>query len=125
MRRWRTLRRRFAATLIAICSALGIQAQAAQRLTLDDAIARVAQMHPEIRWVEARTVVLAAERERAEQRPPWIAGAEVENAFGTGHARGESTNPLLSNSHEPTTLNRFSTTTEGQGLAPPALVCRR
>ncbi|WP_238395010.1 TolC family protein [Pseudoxanthomonas mexicana] len=74
--------------MIAICSALGIQAQAAQRLTLDDAIARVAQMHPEIRWVEARTVVLAAERERAEQRPPWIAGAEVENAFGTGHARG-------------------------------------
>ena len=73
MRRWRTLRRRFAATLIAICSALGIQAQAAQRLTLDDAIARVAQMHPEIRWVEARTVVLAAERERAEQLARFVA----------------------------------------------------
>lgn len=62
-------------------------AHAQIRLSLDEAFARVAQTHPEIRWVEARATVLAAERERAEQRPPWIVGAEVENAFGTGQAR--------------------------------------
>ncbi|MBW8849653.1 MAG: TolC family protein [Xanthomonadales bacterium] len=63
-------------------------AHAQTRLSLDEAFARVAQMHPEIRWVDARTAVLAAEREQAEQRPPWTVGAEVENVFGTGQARG-------------------------------------
>lgn len=63
-------------------------AHAQTRLSLDEAFARVAQTHPEIRWVEARATVLAAEHERAEQRPPWIVGADVENAFGTGQARG-------------------------------------
>ena len=72
--------------VIVLCSAWSAHAQA--RLSLDEAFARVAQMHPEIRWVDARAAVLTAERERAEQRPPWTVGAEVENAFGTGQARG-------------------------------------
>lgn len=69
-------------------SAVALPAAAANRLTLDDAIARVAQSHPDLRLVDVRAVTLAAERERAEQRPAWILGADVENAFGTGEARG-------------------------------------
>ena len=74
------------AAMIAIGSVGGVQAQ--QRLTLGDAIARVASAHPDIRLIDARAAVLAAERERAAQRPPWTVGAEIENAFGTGAARG-------------------------------------
>ncbi|UTA55620.1 TolC family protein [Lysobacter soli] len=63
-------------------------AAAANRLTLDDAFARVAQSHPELRLVEARAAVLDAERDRAAQRPPWTIGADLENALGTGETRG-------------------------------------
>lgn len=63
-------------------------AAAADRLTLDDAFARVARSHPELRLVEARAAVLDAERDRAAQRPPWTIGADIENALGTGEARG-------------------------------------
>ena len=65
-------------------------AAAANRLTLDDAFARVARSHPELRLVEARAAVLDAERDRAAQRPPWTLGADIENALGTGEtaARG-------------------------------------
>ena len=61
---------------------------AAELMTLDDAFARVAQTHPELRLVDARANVLAAERDQAVQRPPWTLGAEIENALGTGAARG-------------------------------------
>jgi cobalt-zinc-cadmium efflux system outer membrane protein len=71
----------------ALCAAAW-PAAAADRLTLDDAFARVAQTHPELRWIDARRGVLLAERERAVQRPPWTVGAEVENALGNGDARG-------------------------------------
>jgi cobalt-zinc-cadmium efflux system outer membrane protein len=70
------------ATLGAICPAY-----AAERMSLDDAFSRVAASHPYLRLVEARRDVLAAERARAEQRPAWVAGASIENAFGTGEAR--------------------------------------
>ncbi|WP_425510248.1 TolC family protein [Xanthomonas nasturtii] len=43
---------------------------------------------PQLRLVDARATVLAAERDQAVQRPPWTVGAEVENALGTGAARG-------------------------------------
>ena len=68
--------------------ASGVTAAEAGRLTLSDAFARVAQAHPELRWVDARAAVLTAERGQAERRPPWEAGAEIENAFGTGQAGG-------------------------------------
>lgn len=57
-------------------------------LTLDEAFGRVAQAHPDLRLVEARSAVLSAERDGASQRPPWTLGAEVENALGTGQTRG-------------------------------------
>lgn len=62
-------------------------AQARNVLTLDDAFARVAESHPELRLIRSRGDVLAAELERATLRPPLVAGASVENAFGTGDAR--------------------------------------
>lgn len=70
-----------------LCAA-AVPAAAVERMTLDDAFARVAQAHPELRLIEARAAVLAAEREQVTQRPPWTIGAEIENALGTGNARG-------------------------------------
>ena len=80
---------RFAAlaALLAMCAAAK-PAAAAERFTLDDAIARVAQSHPDLRLVDARAAVLRAERERAGLRPAWVAGAQIENALGTGELRG-------------------------------------
>lgn len=63
-------------------------ALAADRLSLDDAFARVAATHPELRLFDSRGAVLAAERERAALRPALVAGATLENAFGTDEARG-------------------------------------
>jgi cobalt-zinc-cadmium efflux system outer membrane protein len=63
-------------------------AQAAGQLTLDDAIARVASTHPELRLFEARGAVLTAELDVARQRPALVAGLQVENALGTGDHAG-------------------------------------
>ncbi len=63
-------------------------AQAADRLTLDDAIARVASTHPELRLFEARAAVLDAERDASAQRPALTVGAQLENALGTGDHAG-------------------------------------
>lgn len=57
-------------------------------LSLDAAFARVAQAHPELRLLGPQTEILIAEQERAELRPAWVGGASVENALGTGAARG-------------------------------------
>ena len=70
-----------------LLSAAATPATAEELMTLDDAFARVAQTHPELRLVDARATVLAAERDQAVQRPPWTLGAEVENALGTGAAQ--------------------------------------
>lgn len=64
-----------------LTGAVAVPAVAAELMTLDDAFARVAQTHPELRLVDARATVLAAERDKAMQRPPWTLGAEVENAL--------------------------------------------
>lgn len=69
-------------------SAVAWPALAADRLALDDAFARVAATHPELRLFDSRGAVLAAERERAALRPALVAGATLENAFGTDEARG-------------------------------------
>ena len=76
---------RFAA-LAAVASALSAlcPAYAADRLTLDDAFSRAAASHPDLRLIEAHRNVLAAEQARSAQRPTWVAGASIENAFGTG-----------------------------------------
>lgn len=57
-------------------------------LTLDDAFARVAQAHPDLRLFGPRGDLLRAERDQALLRPAWTAGATLENALGTGEARG-------------------------------------
>ncbi|HSX62597.1 MAG TPA: TolC family protein [Tahibacter sp.] len=57
-------------------------------LTLDAAFDRTIAAHPDLRVFEPRRAALVAERERAAQRPAWTAGAELENAFGSGDARG-------------------------------------
>jgi cobalt-zinc-cadmium efflux system outer membrane protein len=63
-----------------------------QRLTLDDAFARVSsyqgKSHPDLRLFEARTDILNAERDRAILRPPLAVGATLENALGSGKTSG-------------------------------------
>ena len=75
-----------AVVALAVCGTAHAQAQ--EVLSLDDAFARVAQSHPGLRLFGAQGDVLVAERDRALLRPPLVVGAEVENAFGTGAARG-------------------------------------
>jgi cobalt-zinc-cadmium efflux system outer membrane protein len=68
--------------------AAGSPVHAAERLTLDDAFARVAQAHPQLRLFGARHDVLLAELDGASLRPAPVADVQVENAFGTGEASG-------------------------------------
>lgn len=75
-----------AVVALAWCSAAA--AQTRSMLSLDDAFAHVAESHPELRLEGARREVLSAERDRAELRPPLVAGASIENAFGSGEASG-------------------------------------
>ncbi len=56
-------------------------------LTLDDAIARVARVHPDLRLIDARRGALQAEYDVASLRPALRAGLEIENALGSGDAR--------------------------------------
>lgn len=76
----------FAAMVVVFVAA--IPARADDRLTLDDAFARVAAAHPDIRLYVPRTQALQAERDEAAQRPAFTAGATLENAFGTGAYAG-------------------------------------
>ena len=57
-------------------------------LTLDEAFARVARSHPELRLFGPQTDALLAERDQAGLRPPMHAGLDIENASGTGATRG-------------------------------------
>lgn len=74
------------AVLISAFVAMG-PVRAAEKLTLDDAIARVEQAHPDLRLVAARRGMLSAELDRAAQRPPWVMGASIENVMGSGDRR--------------------------------------
>ncbi|MGV6476461.1 TolC family protein [Azotobacter vinelandii] len=83
------MRSRFATLAVWVAvSAAAWPALGAERLSLDDAFARVATNHPELRLFDSRGALLAAERERAALRPALVAGATLENAFGSGEARG-------------------------------------
>ena len=75
------------AAVVACAMATG-PSRAGERLSLDDAFVRVLNTHPDLRLADARFGILAAERERAALRPPLTAGAELENAFGSGTASG-------------------------------------
>lgn len=76
------------ATLVALTAALcmSAHAQSPAVLTLDDAFSRVDQTHPELRLLGSQRAVLDAEMDRAMLRPPLVAGADIENAFGSGEA---------------------------------------
>lgn len=65
-----------------------VRAQAGDVLTLDDAFSRVDRTHPDLRLFGPRGDALAAGAERAALRPAWVAGAQLENAFGSGEASG-------------------------------------
>ncbi len=60
----------------------------APALTLDEAIARVARQHPDLHLVDAQRPILEARRATAALRPPLTLGVDLENALGTGAARG-------------------------------------
>lgn len=77
-----------ALAVLAFVSCASARAQTPEPLTLDAAFARVAGSHPDLRLFGPRQDMLAAGFERAAQRPPLVAGAQVENAFGTGAASG-------------------------------------
>ncbi|TWI01897.1 cobalt-zinc-cadmium efflux system outer membrane protein [Luteimonas cucumeris] len=75
-----------AALVVALCAAS--PARASDRVSLDDAFARVADTHPDLRLFGTRTQGLSAELDQATLRPALVAGASIENAFGTGATRG-------------------------------------
>jgi len=83
------MRLRFAAfaALVVVC-VVAFPTHAADPLTLDDAFQRVANTHPNLRLFGTRRDVLEAELDRASLRPALVAGAGIENAFGTGDASG-------------------------------------
>lgn len=77
-----------ALAVFAAASCMQASAQPPETLTLDEAFTRVAQSHPDLRLLDGQRRVLSAEAERAALRPAWIAGLQMENAFGTGDASG-------------------------------------
>ncbi|MBO9790317.1 TolC family protein [Xanthomonas phaseoli] len=58
-----------------------------QTLTLDDAVQRVAQTHPDLRLVDGQGSVLQANLAGASLRPAMVLGATIENVGGTGQYR--------------------------------------
>lgn len=77
-----------ALAVFAAASCMQASAQPPETLTLDEAFARVAQSHPDLRLLDGQRRVLSAEAERAALRPARVAGLQMENAFGTGDASG-------------------------------------
>ena len=63
-------------------------AQSENILSLDDAFARVAAIHPDLRLPGPRQQLLQAQRDEAMLRPALRATATLENAFGSGAASG-------------------------------------
>lgn len=78
-------------TALAVAAAWpALAAPPAPELSLDDALNRVIQDHPELRGYAARTAALAADIELAAQTPPLQLAAELENTPGSGELRGFS-----------------------------------
>lgn len=77
-----------ALAVFAAASCLSAAAQSPETLTLDDAFARVAQAHPDLRLLDGQRNLLSAEFERVSLRPALVAGIAVENVLGTGDASG-------------------------------------
>jgi cobalt-zinc-cadmium efflux system outer membrane protein len=75
-----------AALALARCDVASAQAHSV--ITLDDAFARVAERHPDLRWIDLRGDILGADLAGASLRPAVTGGATLENALGTGATRG-------------------------------------
>lgn len=84
------MRARLAVLAACVAAMLALPALAADRLTLDDAFARVEQAHPDLRLAGGQRSVLTAELDRASFKPPLVVGASAENILGTGEASGLS-----------------------------------
>ena len=84
------MRARLVALAACVAAMLALPALAADRLTLDDAFARVEQAHPDLRLAGGQRTVLTAELDRASFKPPLVVGASAENVLGTGEASGLS-----------------------------------
>ena len=84
------MRARLAVLAACVAAMLALPALAADRLTLDDAFARVEQAHPDLRLAGGQQSVLTAELDRASFKPPLVVGASAENILGTGEASGLS-----------------------------------
>ncbi len=74
--------------------------RAGSAFTLDDALARIGQAHPDLRLFGDQRRVLDAQAELAGQRPPLIAGLAVDNVLGSralsGFKAAETTLSLAS-----------------------------
>ncbi|WP_454831160.1 TolC family protein [Pseudoxanthomonas wuyuanensis] len=77
-----------AIAVFAAAPCMQVLAQSREILTLDDAFARLAQAHPDLRLFESQRTALTAEFDRAGLRPPLVAGLAIENALGSGATRG-------------------------------------
>ncbi|MBE5316279.1 MAG: TolC family protein [Xanthomonadales bacterium] len=78
-------------TALAVVAAWpALAAPAASELSLDEALKRVIQNHPDLRGYAARTAALAADIELAAQTPARRLQAELENAPGSGELGGFS-----------------------------------
>jgi cobalt-zinc-cadmium efflux system outer membrane protein len=75
------------AALVISCATVNF-AQAANRISLDDAVTRVSQNHPELQLVDARKTGLSAELDRAVLHPGMTAGISIENILGSGSVEG-------------------------------------
>ena len=63
-------------------------ARPASVFTLDDALARLGEAHPDLRLFGGQRAVLQAERDQSAQTPPWMVGVGVDNALGSGAVAG-------------------------------------
>lgn len=77
-------------------------------LSLDDAIARVATTHPDLRIFDGRRQVLDANLASAALKPPMTLGATIENTLGTGR-RGASLWSVSVKACDGTTTRTWST----------------
>lgn len=70
------------------CLLVPLVAQAQDALTLDDAVHRVLQQHPQLQAFSIRFRALDSEREAASLRPAYRLGVEAENIAGSGPYTG-------------------------------------
>ena len=77
----------FAALAVAPCAFAQAPSSPAP-LTLDEAISRVARLHPDLRLPALQRTAAEARLDGAGFKPPLVFGIEVENALGTGTRRG-------------------------------------